>query len=239
MMAFSSIPSACGKTGLCKQFGDVSYLLAEPYESWLRAAIERAPRITLTDVTRPPIRLLDAAQVYVLPFRREQFASLAEAMGLRPKGTQHAIPPDIRAEHHGVVAARHLQSRARVLLVDQRGSKGYLHSEQLRMSKHCKPVAGARGESCSAACSARGLECDVAQMHFLNDCHALKRHFACEEGCAHQVGKELPVYVPDDFQPTYRQCLVTFISAMNCDAKHASTARLCACMPRWSSATGR
>eukprot|EP00913_Durusdinium_trenchii_P013555 g12725.t1 len=67
------------------------------------------------------------------------------------------------------------------------------------------------------------------QLFFLNDCNLLRKHFPCEAGCAHQVGKELPVYVPDEFQPTYRQCLLTFISPMNCEAKHSSTSRLCAC----------
>jgi len=99
------------------------------------------------------------------------------------------------------------------------------------MSPDAVTVAGARGESCLQACEAKGLVCDKAQMPFVNDCRELRKHFNCQ-WCAHQVGGELPVYVPDEAQPTFGQCLVTFISPFKCETKHGSTQRLCTCMPR-------
>merc|ERR1712050_236005 len=115
---------------------------------------------------------------------------------------------------------------------DRRSCRRFLPEPlQVRMAATCVMVAGKKGESCTAVCQARAMTCSVTDMHFLNNCNALEKHFGCEGGCAHQVGRELPVYVPDVTQPTYRQCLVTFISTMDCKANHASTARLCACVP--------
>merc|ERR1712183_236785 len=111
---------------------------------------------------------------------------------------------------YGLLGGRHVPSRAHVILVDRRSPRKFLApSEQVNMSSQCWPTVAARGQSCEKACTVRGMECDRSQFHFLNDCRVLEKHFWCKL-CAHQVGEELPVYVPDRTQPTYGQCLVTF-----------------------------
>lgn len=107
----------------------------------------------------------------------------------------------------------------------------------MQMSPRSMAVAGEKGQSCASACQAKQMTCNEREMHFINNCRTLEKFFGCEGGCAHQVGKELPVYVPDETQPTYRQCLVTFISPMRCDSMHKSTARLCACVSSPGSST--
>jgi len=173
---------------------------------------------------------LDRSRIYVLPYVFEEWDLLVPLAGLRPPDTKNTIPADIRSEHYGLVSGRHSISRAKLLLVDRRSPRGFLPAgDQWRMSDRAVTVAAGRNQSCSQACAVRRMTCDPKQLHFVNNCHALQQHFKCT-WCAHQVGNELPVYVPDDFQPTYRQCLVTFISPMNCASSHPATQRLCACM---------
>eukprot|EP00747_Dinoflagellata_sp_TGD_P064221 gnl/TRDRNA2_/TRDRNA2_153805_c0_seq2.p1 gnl/TRDRNA2_/TRDRNA2_153805_c0~~gnl/TRDRNA2_/TRDRNA2_153805_c0_seq2.p1 ORF type:complete len:816 (+),score=142.21 gnl/TRDRNA2_/TRDRNA2_153805_c0_seq2:173-2449(+) len=228
-MALATIPSVCGLTQPCQQFGDISYLMLDNYERWVREAIAKSQIVSIQDIRSAAG--LDSKALYVVPYLMEEYNSIVEPLGLRPKGTANAIPADIRGEHYGVLDGRHLASRTRVLLVDRRSSRHYLPpKEQVNMSSNAVAMAAKKGESCSAACSSAGMWCDSSQLHFVNDCQALRKHFGCEQGCAHQVGKELPVYVPEPKEPTYQQCLVTFISAMKCDGKHDSTQRLCACL---------
>ena len=223
-MAFATWASSCNATEPCNHFGNVSYLLKESYEDWIREAITQAPRTTLEE-------LPDSSKVlHVLPFLREDFVDLAEQAGLLPWNSKGSIPEDLRSEHYGVIVGRSKQ-RVPLLLVDRRSSRRYLRpEEQLHLEQGVEVLAGRQGWSCEEECLHRGAFCDKMQLYFLNDCHLLRTHFPCEAGCAHPVGDELPVYVPDSFQPTYRQCLLTFISPMNCTAKHASTSRLCACV---------
>mmetsp|Transcript_118388 Transcript_118388/g.334602 ORF Transcript_118388/g.334602 Transcript_118388/m.334602 type:complete len:836 (+) Transcript_118388:127-2634(+) len=232
MMSFADLPSTCAATQPCRQFGDLGYLLEAEYEARLRRVIESAPRVS---------RLSDAPgheALYVLPYKVEEYPSLAFEFGIRPRSHKNVIPMDVRAEHYGVWTGRHAHSGARVLAVDRRSMKEYFKDpEQLRPSESMVPTTSSANESCDAACAKRGLKCSVEQMHFLNTCTELMKAFPCEEGCAHQVGKELPVYVAGRSEPTFRQCLVTFISRMECSSKHASTMRLCACVPNVSPGT--
>ncbi|CAK9001972.1 unnamed protein product [Durusdinium trenchii] len=232
-MAFADIPSSCVVAEPCNHFGNVSYLLSQEYEAWLRETIADAPKISVVELKQKVPHKVGTQMpslLHVVPFLREEFNGLAEAAGLLPRNTKGSIPADLRSEHYGVMAGKLVNQRIPLLLVDKRSSRGYLHREdQLRLDPGYEVVAGARGLSCDEVCKLRGSSCDKMQLFFLNDCNLLRKHFPCEAGCAHQVGKELPVYVPDEFQPTYRQCLLTFISPMNCEAKHSSTSRLCAC----------
>jgi len=226
LMALAQIPSICGASGPCHQFGDISYLASDTYEVWMQSTIDKAQKLS------SPALLAGATQqkadiVYVLPFTHEDSRKLVEKL-IMPSKVKGAIPADLRSEHYGVVVTRS-KARSLLLLVDKRSPRGYLGAASLRLREDCESVAGAQGESCKNACASKGTVCDASQMYFFNNCATLEKHFGCEAGCAHQVGKELPVYVPDDFQPTYRQCLVSFISPMTCDAKHASTSRVCAC----------
>ena len=224
-MAFATWPSSCNVSEPCNHFGNVSYLLKDHYEDWLREAIAEAPRTSVEQLQVESKKVL-----HVLPFQREDFLRLAEPAGLLPRNSRGSIPHDLRSEHYGVMLGKS-KRRVPLLLVDRRSSRRYLRpAEQLHLEQGSEVLAGRQGWSCEEECLHRGAFCDKMQLYFLNDCNLLRTHFPCEAGCAHQVGNELPVYVPDSFQPTYRQCLLTFISPMNCTAKHESTSRLCACV---------
>jgi len=228
-MALAQTESTCTLQSKCRHFGDVSYLLENKYAEWLKQAVKSLPSLPVEE-----IRIganLDRSKTYVVPYIFEEYASIVEMVGLRPKGTKLAIPQDIRSEHYGLLQGRHLQSRAHLLLVDRRSPLGYLpESMQVKRRADSVTVGADKGQSCTAACQQKQMQCNEREMHFVNNCRSLEEHFGCEAGCAHQVGKELPVYVPDETQPTYRQCLVTFISPLRCESFHKSTARLCACI---------
>jgi len=231
-MAFANIINMCGSAGPCHQFGDVSYLVSEAYEKSLRAAIQQLPRMAVQELLAGnfPEKNMKPDAMFVVPYVFEEYQTFVELVGLRPPHTKHAIPSDIRSLHYGALYARHVKTRVRLLLVDRRSSRGYLNpTENIAMGSNSRAVAGVRGASCTGTCALRGEQCNNNELYFVNTCKALEQHFGCEAGCAHQVGKELPVYVPDETQPTYRQCLATLVSPMHCEASHASTARLCAC----------
>lgn len=218
-MAIGQIRNTCSSSGPCLQFGDVSYLLSQSYETWIRIAVNNAPRIdrqglspkgaavlfaekrecrsqaqTLGDVPSPedcaPLVLaddscdktfqwstntdwgcrcckkgipeagnthdawnmysaifkkdvhgqVDESVLYVYPYTFEDYQYVVEPLGLRPRGTKGAIPPDIRSEHYGVLHARHMASRAHILMVDRRSAQNYLApSEQKTLSSRCCP----------------------------------------------------------------------------------------------------
>ncbi|CAK9077112.1 unnamed protein product [Durusdinium trenchii] len=172
----------------------------------------------------------DPGKTYVFPYTFENYMSIAPSFGLQPEGMANLVPPDVRAEHYGLVVGKHLTSQAVVLLVDKRSPKPYLPvDEQLSPDPRLMPMAGAKGQSCDEVCQQRRMSCSAEQLHFLNNCINMTAHFGCKF-CAHQSGAELPAYVADDFEPTVGQCLVTFISQLQCNTKHPSTRRLCPCM---------
>ena len=174
--------------------------------------------------------VLDPKQVYILPYVRESYAHIAPIFGLVPLKMTNVIPPDVRAEHHGLVVGKHVVSQAVVMFADRRSEKPYLPgSMRVVRDTHIAPVRAERGESCDATCATSGQRCDSEALHFLNNCADMEEAFGCRY-CAHQVGEELPAYVADSLQPTVGQCLVTFISHMSCQARHKATQRLCACV---------
>jgi len=91
-------------------------------------------------------------------------------------------------------------------------------------------VARAAGVSCNEACSSVGGYCDGPTLEWGNTCEALAAHFACEAGCGHQVGPELPAYASSADLDTYQQCLISDIAVSECKAKYAKTRRLCTCV---------
>eukprot|EP00927_Polykrikos_kofoidii_P072523 TRINITY_DN68627_c0_g1_i1.p1 TRINITY_DN68627_c0_g1~~TRINITY_DN68627_c0_g1_i1.p1 ORF type:complete len:772 (-),score=77.23 TRINITY_DN68627_c0_g1_i1:49-2364(-) len=230
-MVFADVPSICTVTEPCRQFGDVSYLTSERYENALRAVILAAPRITsVRETTDAKVRKND---IVVLPYRREEIRTVVTSLGLRPPKLKDALPDEVRADHYGVfVGQSPSQSRVTVIAVDRRSAKQYLNpSERLDRMQEMRIIPGKRNKDCNDVCDAEGMKCDAGQLHFANTCSELLQAFPCEQGCAHQVGKELPAYVSGDHESTHGQCLVTFISKLDCKGKHASTSRLCACRP--------
>ena len=63
-----------------------------------------------------------------------------------------------------------------------------------------------------------------------NTCEALGAAFACEAGCGHQVGPELPAYAESPSLDAHRQCLISDIAISKCEAKFGKTRRLCRCV---------
>jgi len=174
---------------------------------------------------------LQIGRFNILPYDFDEWQKISDLVGLAPKGAVHAIPKDARSEHYGVMYGRHVASRAPVMLVDRRSSRGFLPLQyRIQMIAGVHVTAGQPGESCQDRCSSQHMKCDAQQLHFLNDCRTLEEHFQCKY-CAQQVGEELPAFVQDPEQSTYEQCLVTFLSPLTCDGKHASVRRLCACLP--------
>lgn len=80
------------------------------------------------------------------------------------------------------------------------------------------------------ACVRHPSRCDERELEFVNSCDALAAAFACEGGCGHQIGFELPAYVADRRAATSGQCLVTDGPMPRCAATHPATERLCACL---------
>jgi len=241
-MALAQIPSSCTPSQPCRQFGDIRYLEKDSYEAWIRDTIANSDMLTLEDFDKLQKTVSSrnpAPKFFYMPYVIEDWPYIVEMVGLRPKGTKGAIPSDIRAEHYGVLNGKHLLHRSDILLVDKRDPRRFLpEGQRLQPPPETTMVKAAQGSSCAEACTHLHLMCDPDFLYLANTCQALKKRFPCEQGCAHQVGKELPVYVPDAEESTYRQCLVSFISKLNCDGKHKSTARLCVCVPMRSRQRG-
>lgn len=307
-MAFASIPSLCGSSSPCYQFGDVSYLLRGAYERQIRAVVQCAPLLhrddflqaasaeeivsgkeckgqvkNFGDIERPascaalvlawpgcdstfmwsettswgcrccvpganvadyPAHeawnifkalpsahrrpVLPSDRVHVMPFVQEELDSMSAAFGLAP--TAGAVTHDMRGDHYGVLAGRHWLSGARVLLVDRRSPHGYLPvAERLQRSKDLQVVVATQGWACTNTCQGIGKQCEAQELHFLNTCEELRRHFPCQ-WCAPQVGDELPAYVSDPANINHGHCLVTFTLPAKCESRHDSTKRLCPCL---------
>merc|ERR1712014_565483 len=166
-----------------------------------------------------------AGPVYLIPYTREGYPALAKMLEL--------YPSQPRAARKGLVLTRHPVTKAEIALVDRRQSQDLLPpQEQWVKDPQLKAIGANPGEACNGACQRAGLRCEQRQLEYVNTCEALKRTFACEEGCGHQVGKEIPCYVHDSTRDTARQCLMTDEATPTCEAAHASTTRLCACVPR-------
>jgi hypothetical protein len=142
-----------------------------------------------------------------------------------------------------------LWAHDRVFLVDRRqgawllrGGGGSQQVQQVQAARQeqeqeawvLKPGAeflnGQRGQSCEDRCRRANKKCEDGQLEFANDCGRLMAAFPCEGGCGHQIGDEIPAYVPDRGADTFGQCLTTEQKMPKCRATHRSTARLCVCL---------
>eukprot|EP00405_Crypthecodinium_cohnii_P041394 CAMPEP_0206566504 /NCGR_PEP_ID=MMETSP0325_2-20121206/24700_1 /ASSEMBLY_ACC=CAM_ASM_000347 /TAXON_ID=2866 /ORGANISM="Crypthecodinium cohnii, Strain Seligo" /LENGTH=727 /DNA_ID=CAMNT_0054069551 /DNA_START=230 /DNA_END=2414 /DNA_ORIENTATION=+ len=227
-MTLAKTPTACGSSGPCHQFGNISYLVSESYDGWMREAIRESKRVDKPSVVHENIEA-EAGTVYALGFVHEERISVLDH-SIYPGKLNGAIPNDLRSEHYGLVAMRYRQ-RSWLLLMDLRSPRMW-SVESRKPHPKLITVGANRGQNCRNACSDVGMICDNGQMYFVNNCTNLRKHFACEAGCAHQIGPDLPAYVPEDSMDTYQQCLVTYTTgSMNCASYHKNTARLCACIP--------
>lgn len=152
----------------------------------------------------------------------EEYRALSARLALWPA---HA-----RGAHAGIVRTRH--ANATLLLVDRRAGARWLPAP-LRLERRADArtvAARTAGASCDATCALEGLRCDPAQLQFANSCAELRAHFACERGCGHQVGEEIPCYVSDRERDTAGVCLHSDIVS-TCAAAFRATTRLCVCVP--------
>jgi len=230
MMDFAQVFNHCGSTKeVCRQFGDLSYLLPKRYEDQLREVVAAAPRVAVTEFSTAS---LEEGKIYVMPFRREEYQSLETALGHRPAHHGNLLLGDVRSTYLGVTRGYLQRTRSWILAVDRRANPSLL-TEAERVSPHPKlqSVAAKQNQSCDDACANKGQRCDDNQMHFVNNCNEMLKMFPCEQGCSHQVGKDLPAYVASRAEVGFQQCLVTLISPMTCAGMHANTVRLCACVP--------
>jgi len=202
------------------RLGDISYLLHEEYEARVQELIQGA-----TVVDRDDLADLPHGTTYVLPYVREEYSELAKRLRLSP-----AQP---RTAHRGLILTRHPSSGAELLLVDRRKAAGWLREEEQWLPHSSRKVSKAKpGESCDGLCRRLGMRCDARELEFVNTCELLKSEFACESGCGHQVGLEIPCYVHDSHRDTALQCLVTDDAKPTCGAQCPATTRLCACVPK-------
>lgn len=166
----------------------------------------------------------------VLPFYREDFQKLSDALGLWPtprghfRHTLHVGLPD--------------RPGYDVLLFDVRRARPFFRLPVAPEEPAISALAAARNETCTKACTNAGLVCSAPALEALNDCRALSELFehACNE-CAYETGGDLPAFVVHEAPlETKGSCLVTetgFTSdgRLDCDGQHEWTRRACACVP--------
>lgn len=146
-----------------------------------------------------------------------------------------------RGTFEGIMIQRAASFSSVLLLFIDKRSQSALVPEDIRIRPNPRvvKVAGEKGQSCTEACATQNgryngppMVCDERELAFLNSCEDLKEvGFACEGGCGHQVGRELPAYVVCASEVTFQQCLATSLPALSCEAKHACTRRVCPCVP--------
>ncbi|CAK9038572.1 unnamed protein product [Durusdinium trenchii] len=192
-MAFSKLPHG--------QLKEVSYLLRDSYEAHMQKLIQEAALVSNVDV----LRLRSTAQSthhYKIPYAREDFATVAKKLQL--------YPGQPRGARRGVILTQHPQSRVKIALVDRRQGRGLLPESELWLPDPAQEIkSGKPNESCNYICEEAGMKCVRQQLEFGNRCEVLKQFFKCENGCGHQVGRELPCYVQDKDRDTALQCLIS------------------------------
>ena len=128
---------------------------------------------------------------------RAALSACLRRLGLRPRG-------EPRAAHRGLLFAPMRfggggggGARTEVLVAMRRRCD-YLRPPELLVSARELTLVGAdRGESCTARCGREGRRCDRGELLFpaARSCAALRAAFGCKV-CGHQVGTELPAFVP-------------------------------------------
>lgn len=134
-----------------------------------------------------------------------------------------------RSTHRGLTIVGH--KGATVILADRRLAP-YLAAhdgEAITPDPSVRFIGAEQATSCDAACHKQGLRCRGDHLQWANTCDVLASVFACEAGCGHQIGQEIPCYVNDPTQVTHQQCLTTDGAPTSCKAQHRSTARVCPC----------
>jgi hypothetical protein len=136
----------------------------------------------------------------------------------------------LQATHNGTITL-HTKRGATLMLADRRKCPYLSDGERLMPPAGMRQLKAPAGVSCAVACEREGVRCDEPSLEWGNTCESLARHFACEGGCGHQVGPELPAYASARDLDTHKQCLISDIAVSTCAASFKKTERLCTCVP--------
>ena len=79
-------------------------------------------------------------------------------------------------------------------------------------------------------CRDHDMHCNQQEFWFINSCEEMSKQFPCEQGCAVELGNDVPNYVNDASLGSHQTCLVNQ-KQPKCDAANPSTLRLCPCVP--------
>ncbi len=216
-------------------FGDVSYLLEPAYESSMATLVRAASLGNFSPPELPGnpkkaaamgthkawVETLPPGSTTLLLYVREGYKRLATPLGLWPESP--------RGTRGGLIAV-HTPAGATLLLADQRKCELLSEEHRVRPVEPHRDGTASAGVSCTQHCAGLGLTCVQSELEWVNSCDVLQRHFACEAGCGHQVGNELPAYAGVDSLDTFQQCLFTDIAVPTCEASFAKTSRLCRCV---------
>lgn len=220
-------------TEMMHDWGDLSYLIKGNYEAGFRQLMQHALPVPADRLNpqQPGFLEVPAGHVYLLTYRSEEYAEIAQALHI-------PLHPCAHFQHAVLLPYR----GSFILLADARACPLLPESWRVLPSPALLAVAGPRGQSCTAVCRRRGQECSAEDFWFLNSCKELRQHFACEMGCITGNKLETPSYMADELLPNFHQCLVTgAISARDymvalgtpsCVAQHQGALRLCPCVPR-------
>ena len=91
--------------------------------------------------------------------------------------------------------------------------------------------AGIVNVTVTFSCRNQEMECNSHEFWFINSCEELSKHFPCEQGCAVELGNDVPNYVVDASLGSFQTCLVNQ-KQPKCEAANPSTRRLCPCVPK-------
>ena len=214
------------RTGV-ETFGDLSYLLQGAYEVDFAQTVRTARRGKWPDVwgggsTQGAAQswLRSVKTTELLVYTREQYRALAKPLGIWAESQ--------RATHNGTITLP-TQGGGLLVLADRRRCPYLDDSERLKPDPRARAIGAIAGASCTATCHGAGGRCHTTTLEWGNSCEMLQAAFACEAGCGHQVGPELPAYASSSTLDTYQQCLVSDIAISQCDAKYKKTSRLCFC----------
>ncbi|DBA72905.1 TPA: hypothetical protein ACH3X2_009866 [Trebouxia sp. C0005] len=201
---------------LIMDYGDLSYLLEAEYEQQLVALSQDAELMSLPIGTRS----LSQGKVYLALYTAESYPRTARKLGIWP------FP---RGHHHFVTKLP--VKGAMLLLADQRFCPLLPEQHSMKPRKGLRAFPAAQHESCYAACRNQEMECNSHEFWFINSCEELSKHFPCEQGCAVELGNDVPNYVVDVSLGSFQTCLVNQ-KQPKCEAANPSTRRLCPCVPK-------
>ncbi|KAK9838605.1 hypothetical protein WJX84_002304, partial [Apatococcus fuscideae] len=196
-------------------YGDLRYLLAANYNSAVRDLLKRSQS---WDWQARGMNV-PSKGVFLLAYTADVYTQLARRLRIWP------FP---RAHHYHLTILPYREST--LLLADRRFCSYLPDVERIHPSPGLQAWAAEQGQSCTDACRQQDMECRTQDFWFINSCEVLREHFPCTHGCAIELGADLPNYVMGADLQTFQTCLV-FQKQPICKASHASTARLCPCVP--------